>query len=129
MRIVIDGSTDIRPDTYYELCPDRVLLFLLLSIAAVTESELSTADVERAYLNALAIDRNIVVIASSDLYPIPRRSLLIKALYGARCAAKSWQDWIDDRMLELGYKKLKICKGIYLKVDDATGAVLHAYPL
>ena len=127
VRIVIDGSTDIRPDTYYALCPDRVLLFLLLSIAAVTESELSTADVERAYLNALAIDRNIVVIASSDLYPIPRRSLLIKALYGARCAAKSWQDWIDDRMLELGYKKLKICKGIYLKVDDATGAVLHAY--
>ena len=46
--IVIDGSTDVRPDTYYALCPDRVLLFLLLSSAATSESALSTSDVERA---------------------------------------------------------------------------------
>ncbi len=91
-------------------------------MAASSESGLSTSDVERAYLNALAIDRNIVVIASSDLHPIPRRSLLIKALYGARCSAKSWQDWSDDKMVtELEYKKLKIGKGIYLKVDEVTG--------
>ena len=128
VRIVIDGSKDLRPDLYYALCPDRVLLFLLLALAAASEAELSTSDVERAYLNALAIDRNIVVIASSDLYPIPRRSLLIKALYGARCSAKSWQDWIDNKMVaELGYDKLTICKGIYLKMDDSTGAILHAY--
>jgi Reverse transcriptase (RNA-dependent DNA polymerase) len=127
VRIVIDGSKDLRTDSYYALCPDRVILFLLLAIAAATESELSTSDVERAYLNALAIDRNIVVIASSDMFPIPRRSLLDKALYGARCAAKSWQDWIDKKMEELGYDRLKICKGIYIKFDEETGALLHAY--
>ena len=51
VRIVIDGSKDLRTDSYYALCPDRVILFLLLAIAAVTGAELSTSDVERAYLN------------------------------------------------------------------------------
>lgn len=83
-RLVGDGSTDNRDVHYYAETPD--------SIGATTNETNYTADVQRAYLNAESIDRNIVLIAPNDLQGLEKYSLLNKALYGLaivdRCCTK-----------------------------------------
>ena len=127
IRLVCDGSVDKRPQNYYAETPDRTLLFLMSSIEATLGIQATGSDVTRAYLNALSIDRNIVVVAPKGLRGLPRESLLNKGLYGSRAGALSWQVWIDDVMGgDLEYRKLDVCRGVYAKRLES-GHLLKAY--
>jgi hypothetical protein len=64
IRAVVDGSTDKRDDFVSAQTPDRTLLLLMLSLGATLEEISFTGDAVRTYLNAEAIDRNLVVIVS-----------------------------------------------------------------
>ena len=127
IRIVVDGSKDLRPDSFYALTPDRTILFLVLAMVASLGHSSSTADVERAYLNAFSIDKNLVVIAGSHMFPLAHESLLIKALYGSKAGALGWEIHIDRIMESLGYERLAIARGVYLKFHQETGELIRAY--
>jgi hypothetical protein len=117
VRCVSDGSVDTRKDiNCYAETPERTLLFLTLGLSATTGEYEVTADVERAYLNADSLDENVVIIAPDDMPWLPRVSRLLKGLYGERLASRGWEMFIDRVMIELGWKKLDICRGMYLKV-------------
>jgi hypothetical protein len=124
-RFVCNGSTDKRPINFYAETPDRILLFLMTSVGATIGEVASQSDCERAYLNALSIDRNIVIIAPSDIKGVPRECLLNKGLYGSRAGALSWQQWIDDKMLGLGFEKLMVARSVYKK-RLASGELMRA---
>ena len=115
VRLVCDGSVDKRPEKYYAETPDRTLLLLMTSIEASLGMVATGSDVTRAYLNAESLDRNIVIVAPKGLRGFPRESLLNKGLYGSRAGALSWQVWIDDKMKDLEYRKLQVCRGVYMK--------------
>ena len=125
-RFVLDGSRDKRQDKFYAETPDRMLLMMMIGIGASTGEGSSTSDVERAYLNALSIDRNIVVIAPPDMAGLPREALLNKGLYGSRAGALSWEVFIDGIMKALEYNKLQVARGVYIKKLDS-GEWLRAY--
>jgi hypothetical protein len=83
-RIVLDGSDDKREgEVTYAETPDRTVLMIMISVGATIGEVDMTADAVRAYLNALSIDRNIVVMAPPELKMLPRMSLLHKGLYGS----------------------------------------------
>jgi hypothetical protein len=82
IRAVVDGSTDKRKENAYAETPDRVLLMLMLSVGASIGEVGLTGDAVRAYLNAFALDKNLVVIASPHMKGIPKWGLLNKGLYG-----------------------------------------------
>ena len=127
IRLVADGSMDLRPDNFYALTPDRTILFVLLAIVASLGHPSDTADVERAYLNAFSLDKNLVIIAGDHMFPLPRASLLIMALYGTKRAALGWEVKADAIMESLDYKRMRIARGIYLKFHQETGALIRAY--
>jgi hypothetical protein len=54
----------------------------MTSIGATLGEVVRCSDVERAYLNAQSIDKNIVILTSPDMIGLPRESLLNKGLYG-----------------------------------------------
>jgi hypothetical protein len=124
-RFVVDGSMDKRSDVYYAECPDRIVLFLLVSLGASIGEASNQSDCVRAYLNALSIDRNIVIIAAPDMQGVPRESLLNKGLYGSRAGALSWERWINDKMDGLGYQKADVARSVYLKKLES-GELLRA---
>lgn len=126
VRLVCDGSVDKRPEKYYAETPDRTLLLLMTSIEASMGIKATGSDVTRAYLNAESIDRNIVILAPPGLKGLPRESLLNKGLYGSRGGALSWQVWIDGKLQDLGYVKLQVCRGVYMKVGKE-GQPVRAY--
>lgn len=126
-RFVADGSMDPRTDLFYAECPDRTILFLMTHNGAVLKEYVTVSDITRAYLNALSVDRNIVIIAHKDMIGLPRISLLNKGLYGTKGGALSWQIWIDDKMVrELHYEKKDVARGIYTKQLD-TGEYVRIY--
>lgn len=126
VRLVCDGSVDKRPEKYYAETPDRTLLLLMTSIEASLGIKATGSDVTRAYLNAESLDRNIVIVAPGGIKGLPRESLLNKGLYGSRGGALSWQVWIDSKLTELGYEKLQVCRGVYMK-KEADGIPVRAY--
>jgi hypothetical protein len=126
VRLVCDGSVDKRPEKYYAETPDRTLLMLMTSMEASKGIAATGSDVTRAYLNAESIDRNIVIVAPQGLEGFPRQSLLNKGLYGSRGGALSWQVWIDDKMKDLEYRKMDVCRGVYTK-EVANGELMRAY--
>ena len=126
VRLVCDGSVDKRPEKYYAETPDRTLLLLMTSIEASLGTVATGSDVTRAYLNAESLDRNIVILAPKGLRGFPRESLLNKGLYGSRAGALSWQVWIDDKMKDLDYRKLQVCRGVYMKTLP-NGEQVRAY--
>ena len=125
IRIVVDGSRDTRPNVFYALTPDRTCLFVILAICATLGHQTINSDVERAYLNALSIDKNLVVIAAPHMFPIALESLLIKALYGSKAGALGWEIHIDAIMESIGYEKCLIARGVYLKYCD--GVIVRCY--
>lgn len=127
VRLVCDGSVDKRPQTYYAETPDRTLLFLMSGAEASLGIRSTGSDVTRAYLNALSLDRNIVVVSPPGLTGLPKEALLNKGLYGSRAGALSWQVWIDEKMVkDLEYRKLDVCRGVYMK-KAASGKTVRAY--
>ena len=127
IRIVVNGSVDKRPDSFYALTPDRTCLFIILSITATLGHPIDTSDVERAYLQALSIDKNLVVIAAQHMFPLAPQSLLIKALYGSKGGALGWEIHIDNIMISLGYEKCVIARGVYIKYDLNSGDIIRVY--
>ena len=115
-RIVLDGSEDQREgeQTYAET-PDRIVLMLLISVGATTGEVDMTADAIRAYLNALSLDRNIVVIAPPEMTMLPRRSMLHKGLYGSTKGALSFQVWVEEKLNKIGYEKCQSARSVYVK--------------
>jgi hypothetical protein len=115
-RIVLDGSDDKRVgETTYAETPDRTVLLLMISVGATTREVDMTADAVRAYLNALSIDRNIVVCAPRELEMLPRMSMLHKGLYGSTKGALSFQVWVDEKLNKIGYKKCQSARSVYIK--------------
>jgi hypothetical protein len=119
-RIVCDGSCDTREDEFtYAECPDRTILHVMTSIDSVEKAWVYQADIQRAYLQATSLDRNLVVITSSIPAFGEALMLLDKGLYGAKKSALSFQVWTDEKLVKLKYVKMNIAKSIYIKrVND-----------
>ena len=121
VRLVINGSRDDRVlGDYYAHTPDRTIFLLITSLDCSLLRFIMTGDVERAYLNALSLDTNIVVLAPPDIKGLPRESLLNKGLYGSRKAALGWEGWIEEKLVAVfHFLKLDVARGVYLHYFQA----------
>ena len=118
-RIVGNGAKDDRANekTYAET-PDRSLLLYMLSVGATKGEKAMVGDAVRAYLNALSLDRNIVIYAPATMRLLPRVSILNKGLYGTIKGALSFQVWVDEKLMNIGYSKCDVARGVYLKREN-----------
>lgn len=119
IRAVVDGSTDKRTDGCYAETPDRSILLMMLSIGATIGERSVTGDAVRAYLNAEALDPNLVVIATPHMKLLPRMGILNKGLYGTLKGALGWEVWVEKKLLDVnGFTKCVIPRSIYIKEEN-----------
>jgi hypothetical protein len=103
IRAVVDGSTDERKEGVYAETPDRSVLLMMMSMGASIGEKSITSDAVRAYLNAEALDPNLVVIASPHMRSIPKMGILNKGLYGTLKGARGWEVWIEKKLAEINF--------------------------
>jgi hypothetical protein len=93
-----------------------------MSVEASTGVKSKSSDAVRAYLNALSIDRNIVVIFPKWVtrYGLDERMLMNKGMYGSKSGALSWEIWFDSKAVtEREFRELQIAKSVYVKkIED-----------
>ena len=61
------------------------------------------------------------------MFPLAAQNLLIKALYGLKAGALGWEKHIDAIIEGLGYKRMAIAHGVYVKFHQETGDIIRAY--
>ena len=124
VRSVIDGSMDKRDgEDCYAGTPSRAVFLLMLSCSVSDGDHIMKSDVVRAYLNALSIDRNLVVEIPQDVLDLnmgfERYMLINKGVYGTKKGALSWEIFFDNIVVDkLGFKKCLIATSVYTKVVD-----------
>lgn len=127
IRAVVDGSMDKRTnEIVFAETPDRTVLLLMMSIGATIGEEAMISDAVRAYLNAEAIDRNLVVVASKYMGGIPKKGLLNKGLYGILKGALGWEKWAEKKIVgNLKFNKCLVARSMYHK--RICGQVVRLY--
>jgi hypothetical protein len=116
VRAVVDGSSDHRREDVYAETPDRAVLLLMVSVGASIGEMAVTGDAVRAYLNAEALDRNLVVISSKYMVDIPKVGVLNKGLYGTLKGALGWEKWIEGKVCgDMEFVKCDLSRSIYTK--------------
>ena len=126
IRAVVDGSSDKRKENSYAETPYRTVLLMMMSFAATLGEKSITGDAVRAYLNAEALDDNLVVVASKYMKDIPKVGILNKGLYGTLKGALGWEKWVEKRIIGvLEFRKCNLTRGLYTHQDG--GVITRLY--
>ena len=98
---------------------DTVRLFFLL--AALHDTNILSADIQNAYLNAPVKER-IYTIAGKEFGPKfeGRPVLIVRALYGLRSSGKAFRDYLANNLREMGYSSSKADPDLWMKADTKT---------
>ena len=118
VRAVCDGSDDKREGIFYAETPSKTVYLIMLSAAASLRHTSLSADAVRAYLNALSIDRNLVIVFPPDVenYGLERIMGINKGVYGTKGGALSWETYCDEKLVgELNFVKCSLAQSIYVK--------------
>jgi hypothetical protein len=102
---------------------DTIRLFFLL--AALQGTDILSADIQNAYLNA-PVKEKIYTIAGKEFGPKfeGKTVLIVRALYGLRSSGKAFRDYLANNLREMGYNSSKADPDLWMKADveaDGTG--------
>ncbi|MFN9952288.1 MAG: reverse transcriptase domain-containing protein, partial [bacterium] len=125
VRWVLRGYQDEREDmvTYAET-PDRSCLNMLLSYAAAKKLPIRRGDITRAYLNANR--KNAILVKTTRSMQKAGLSLYMwakKNIYGAKDAARVFEEWINELLEELGWNKCNVAQSMY-KITGYSSSML-----
>jgi len=121
VRAVIDGSMDTRQnENVYAETPSRTVFLILMSCGISSGDFILKSDATRAYLNAISIDRNLVVTFAEEVLQLglgfEKHMLINKGVYGTKKGALSWEYFFEDKAVDkMNFKKLMVAKSIYIK--------------
>ena len=121
VRAVIDGSMDKRQnENVYAETPSRTVFLMLMSCGISSGDFILKSDATRAYLNAISIDRNLVVMFAEEVLQLglgfEKYMLINKGVYGTKKGALSWEYFFEDKAVDkMNFKKLLVAKSIYIK--------------
>ncbi|KAI2501495.1 Reverse transcriptase (RNA-dependent DNA polymerase) [Fragilaria crotonensis] len=98
---------------------DTVRLFFLM--AALHDTDILSADIQNAYLNA-PVKEKLYTIAGKEFGPKNegRPVIIVRALYGLRSSGKSFRDFLANNLREMGYASTKADPDLWMKPDCKT---------
>ena len=124
VRLVANGRTHTQKENIYAGTPSKEELLTLLQMIASRAWRFVHIDEIRAFLNARNQSSKKVYTkfqGSHDWYEI------VGALYGLRSSPRDYQEEVERRLKDLGYKRLCMCRCIYLKESTAGKVLIYAY--
>jgi len=124
VRLVCNGKTQNPTIDTSAWTPSREELYILLHIAAHMNYEVVHIDEKRAFLTTDKTDPREVYArlrGNSNFY------LIIKALYGLKSSPADYQNMVKNRFADQGYKRLGMCKCIFIKREGNNVTLIYDY--
>lgn len=124
VRLVGDGRTHYHAGDTYAATPSREELLIMLHIIAALGWEYAHVDEIRAFLNSKYKGESDVYVkpqGDSEMYKV------VGALYGLRTSPRDYQDEVATRLSSLGFKRLTMCKCMYILVESSKMIIIYDF--
>ena len=93
-------------------------LRLALGVAAANGWSIGTTDIRSAFLQGSDLDREVYVQPPKEAYMEGKLWRLNKCLYGLKDASRKWNNKVDKKLKQLGFKQCSYDFGFYYLVKD-----------
>ena len=132
-RLVAGGHmTEVTSATMtYASVVSRESVRIALTLAALNDLEVKTADIENAYLTAPIGEKIWCTLGPEFGEDAGKRAIIVRALYGLKSAGASFRNHLADCMSHLGWESCKADHDVWLKpeVRKDDGHQYYAYCL
>jgi hypothetical protein len=121
-RFCANGNeTDPPKDSTFSTVVSRDTVRLFFLLAALNDTEILSADIQNAYLNA-PMREKLYTIAGKEFGPKfeGRPVLIVRALYGLRSSGKAFRDYLATNLREMGYVSSKADPDLWMRPDTKT---------
>jgi hypothetical protein len=118
-RLVAGGHmTEVTSATMiYASVVSRESVRIALTLAALNDLEVKTADIENAYLTAPIGEKIWCTLGPEFGEDAGKRAIIVRALYGLKSAGASFRNHPADCMRHLGWESCKADHDIWLKPE------------
>ena len=132
-RLVAGGHmTEVTSATMtYASVVSRESVRIALTLAALNDLEVKTADIENAYLTAPIGEKIWCTLGPEFGEGAGKRAIIVRALYGLKSAGASFRNHLADCMRHLGWESCKADHDVWFKpeVRKDDGHKYYAYCL
>ncbi|KAI2495111.1 Reverse transcriptase (RNA-dependent DNA polymerase) [Fragilaria crotonensis] len=131
-RLVAGGHTTETPASItYASVVSRESVRIALTIAALNDLEVKSADIENAYLTAPVGEKIWCRLGPEFGSEAGKRALIVRALYGLKSAGASFRNHLADCMRHLGWTSCIADPDVWLKpeIRPEDGYKYYAYCL
>lgn len=131
-RLVAGGHTTEAPATLtYASVVSRESVRIALTLAALNDLEVKTADIENAYLTAPVSEQIWTVLGPEFGSDAGKRAIIVRALYGLKSAGASFRNHLADCMRHLGWTPCEADRDLWMKAETrpSDGHMYYAYAL
>jgi hypothetical protein len=129
-RFCANGNeTDPPKDSTFSTVVSRDTVRLFFLMAALHDTDVLSADIQNAYLNA-PVREKLYTIAGKEFGPknAGRPVMIVRALYGLRSSGKSFRDFLATNLREMGYESTKTDPDLWMMPDTkADGTEYYRY--
>jgi hypothetical protein len=132
-RLIAGGHmTEVTSATMtYASAVSRESVRIALTLAALNDLEVKTADIENAYLTAPIGEKIWCTLGPEFGEDAGKRAIIVRALYGLKSAGASFRNHLADCMHHLGWESCKADHDVWFKpkVRKDDGHQYYAYCL
>jgi hypothetical protein len=131
-RFVAGGHMTKTPATNtYASVVSRESVRVALTLAALNDLEVKTADIENAYLTAPVAEKIWTVLGPEFGANAGKRAIVVRSLYGLKSAGASFRNHLADCMRHLGWESCLADQDLWMKAEirPEDGHKYYAYAL
>ena len=117
-RYVAQGNMTEAPKTLtYASVVSRESVRIALTLAALNDLEVKSADIKNAYLTAPVKEKIWTILGPEFGEDAGKRAVIVRALYGLKSAGAAFRNHLADCMRTLGYLPCKADPDLWLKAE------------
>ncbi|KAI2504635.1 Reverse transcriptase (RNA-dependent DNA polymerase) [Fragilaria crotonensis] len=118
-RLVAGGHMTESPPSYvtYASVVSRESVRIALTLAALNDLEVKTADIENAYLTAPVGEKIWCKLGPEFGQDAGKIAIIVRALYGLKSAGASFRNHLADCMRHLGWESCKADPDVWMKPE------------
>jgi len=131
-RFVAGGHMTSTPATNtYASVVSRESVRTALTLAALNDLEVKTADIENAYLTAPVTEKVWTILGPEFGEDAGKRAIVVRSLYGLKSAGASFRNHMADCMRHLGWESCLADQDLWMKAEvrPQDGHKYYAYAL
>ena len=113
--------TDTPPTLTYASVVSRESVRIALTLAALNDLEVKTADIENAYLTAPVTEKIWTQLGPEFGSDQGKNAIVVRALYGLKSAGAAFRNHLADCMRHLGWESCKADPDVWMKPEVRPG--------